>query len=92
MKDLQQKQKLKDNFSVFGEYVSYKIRKLKTEYAQNTVEYLISNILWEAANGKYDRPYPYNAAPQLCVPQVSLINPQNIHSSAPSSASFTVSK
>ncbi|KAK4874306.1 hypothetical protein RN001_013666 [Aquatica leii] len=80
LKELQQKQHLKDNFSIFGEHVACKIRRLKTEYAQNTVEHLIGNILWEASTGKYDQPYPFHGAPHLYMPTES-----------PSSSSVTAS-
>lgn len=67
LKELQQK-KTKDQFSIFGEHVACKIRGLKTEFAQNTVEHLIGNILWDASNGKYDHPYTYNGPPQVHMP------------------------
>lgn len=67
LKELQQR-KTKDQFSIFGEHVACKIRSLKTEFAKNTVEHLIGNILWEASTGKYDHPYTYNGPPQAHMP------------------------
>ncbi|GAB6018448.1 hypothetical protein CHUAL_000153 [Chamberlinius hualienensis] len=46
----------RDNSDIFGELVAGKLKRLKTEHARNTVEHLISNILWEASLGKYDHP------------------------------------
>ncbi|KAK5648296.1 hypothetical protein RI129_003188 [Pyrocoelia pectoralis] len=61
----------KKKASIFGEHVACKIRTLKTEYAQNTVEHLIENILWEASTGKYDQPYAYHGAPHFYMPTES---------------------
>lgn len=49
----------KDDCQIFGEYVASKIRRLRTEYAKNTVQHLINNILYDAFLGKYDSP-PYD--------------------------------
>ncbi|CAH0712831.1 unnamed protein product, partial [Brenthis ino] len=48
--------KSRNEFTIFGEYVANKIEALNTSYAQNVVEHLISNILFEASIGKYDYP------------------------------------
>lgn len=54
MKSLVSKQGQRDEYHVFGKHVGYKIRKLPTDYAKSTVEYLINNILYGAKTGKYD--------------------------------------
>lgn len=46
----------RDNSDIFGELVAGKLKRLKTDHARNTVEHLISNVLWEASLGKYDHP------------------------------------
>lgn len=50
----------RDECQIFGEYVSSKIRKLRTEYAKNTVQHLINAILYDAFLGKYDAPPTYD--------------------------------
>lgn len=62
MKDIYNNKKIRKNSDIFGEFVACKIENLKTDYAKNTVEHLISNILWEASLGKYDLP-PQSAGP-----------------------------
>lgn len=52
----------RDDGQIFGEYVASKLRKLRTEYARNTVQHLINNILYDAFLGKYDSP-PYDNNP-----------------------------
>lgn len=59
MKTIFQNKMERDGFHIFGELVSNKLRNLKTEYARNTVEHMISNILFEANMGKYDYPPQY---------------------------------
>lgn len=53
----------RDEFFIFGEHIANKIRKLPSVHAQNTVQHLISNLLYEAELGKYnyrDRSNGYN--------------------------------
>ncbi|XP_050509166.1 uncharacterized protein LOC126886336 [Diabrotica virgifera virgifera] len=57
LKQLQNK-KPRNRFQIFGELVACKIENLQNENAKNTVEHLISNILYDASMGKYDRPFP----------------------------------
>lgn len=68
MKSLVNKQGQRDEFHVFGEHVANKIRKLPTDYAKSTAEYLINNILYEAETGKYNFP------PQIFSPQMQHVN------------------
>lgn len=44
----------RDEFNIFGDHIANKIRKLPTIHAQNTVQHLISNLLYEAELGKYN--------------------------------------
>lgn len=44
----------RDEFNIFGEHIANKIRKLPSVHAQNTVQHLISNLLYEAELGKYN--------------------------------------
>lgn len=59
MKELRDNKRQRDNFDVFGEHVACKIRSLNSPFAQNTVEHIISNTLFEASMGKYDNPGQY---------------------------------
>ncbi|XP_038207381.1 uncharacterized protein LOC119829077 isoform X2 [Zerene cesonia] len=44
----------KDEYSVFGEYVSNKLRKLKNNQTKSNIQQLITTILWQAEYGVYD--------------------------------------
>ncbi|CAH2095774.1 unnamed protein product [Euphydryas editha] len=44
----------KDEYSVFGDYVANKLRKLKNSQARGNVQQLISTILWQSEYGLYD--------------------------------------
>ncbi|XP_053613681.1 uncharacterized protein LOC128677097 isoform X2 [Plodia interpunctella] len=44
----------KDEFSVFGEHVALKLRKMDNLYARCTAQYHINNILYKAETGEYD--------------------------------------
>ncbi|XP_050354569.1 uncharacterized protein LOC126776276 isoform X2 [Nymphalis io] len=44
----------KDEYSVFGEYVANKLRKLKNSQARGNVQQLITTILWQSEYGLYD--------------------------------------
>ncbi|XP_046972185.1 uncharacterized protein LOC124538950 isoform X1 [Vanessa cardui] len=44
----------KDEYSVFGEYVANKLRKLKNNQARGNVQQLITTILWQSEYGLYD--------------------------------------
>ncbi|CAH1970835.1 unnamed protein product [Acanthoscelides obtectus] len=68
MKTIYHNKMERDGFHIFGELVSNKLRNLKTDYARNTVEHMISNILFEANMGKYDYPPQYSQSR----PQASL--------------------
>lgn len=57
IQDIQNKRQ-RDKFDVFGEHMACKVRDLKTTCAQNIVEHLISNILFDASMGKYDYGMP----------------------------------
>lgn len=56
MKELYGNKVERDECHIFGELVAGKLRKLKTDYARDAVQHVISNILWEASLGKYDYP------------------------------------
>ncbi|CAL1671604.1 unnamed protein product [Lasius platythorax] len=86
MKNLENKQH-RDKFTVFGEHVAYKMRMLRTENAQNIVEHIVCNTLWEASMGKYDQPSfgLYNVPPIL--PSKALQTLLPLHSPVPSNAS-----
>lgn len=62
LKELQSK-KSRDRFTIFGEHVAMKIQALESSYAQNVVEHLISNILFEGSIGKYDYPIAGHMTP-----------------------------
>jgi len=90
MKSMVSKQRERDEYHVFGEHVGHKIRKLRTNYAKSTVEYLINNILYEAETGKYDFPpqqqyqyfqQPYNQSQSVSVPYQSCNIPSSLASS-----------
>lgn len=44
----------KDEYSVFGEYVGNKLRKMGNVHARGNVQQLITTILWQAEYGLYD--------------------------------------
>lgn len=76
IKQLQNK-KPRYRFQLFGELVEEKIQCLRTECAQNIVEDLISNILFEASMGKYDQTAYWNALPGM--PYQLPIDSHNTH-------------
>ncbi|KAK9499457.1 hypothetical protein O3M35_002489 [Rhynocoris fuscipes] len=49
-----------DEFSLLGEEVAIKVRKLPTKYARCLVQYKIQRLLFKASLGKYD--YPKNSS------------------------------
>jgi len=53
---MEREEKNLDEFDVFGDLVSRKLRVLRTRYAQCTVQNLMSNLLYEGEMGKYDEP------------------------------------
>ncbi|CAH1991676.1 unnamed protein product [Acanthoscelides obtectus] len=71
MKTISHNKMERGGFHIFGELVSNELRNLKTDYAGNTVEHMISNILFEANMGKYDYPPQYSQSrPQASLPDV----------------------
>ncbi|XP_041985854.1 uncharacterized protein LOC121738084 isoform X1 [Aricia agestis] len=44
----------RDEFDIFGEHVAMKIRNLNNSNAKHKTQYLINNILYNAAMGEYD--------------------------------------
>jgi hypothetical protein len=44
----------RDEFAVFGEYVANKVRKISNRHANNTTQFLINKILYNAEMGLYD--------------------------------------
>ncbi|KAM3962100.1 uncharacterized protein ACR2FA_003787 isoform 1-T1 [Aphomia sociella] len=45
---------LRDEYSVFGEYVANKLRKFKAPRTRGNLQQLITTILWQAEYGTYD--------------------------------------
>lgn len=45
---------VKDEYSVFGEYVANKLRKFKVPRTRGNLQQLITTILWQAEYGTYD--------------------------------------
>ncbi|XP_037962615.2 uncharacterized protein LOC119690823 isoform X2 [Plutella xylostella] len=45
---------IKDEYSVFGEYVANKLRKFKAPRTRGNIQQLITTILWQAEYGMYD--------------------------------------
>lgn len=56
MKDINERRQQKDEYSLFGDQIAVKIRKLPTEYAKNIVQHKINNILFDAAMGRFNHP------------------------------------
>lgn len=44
----------KDEYSVFGEYIANKLRKLKTPRTRSNIQQIVTTILWQAEYGLYD--------------------------------------
>ncbi|XP_072392420.1 uncharacterized protein [Diabrotica undecimpunctata] len=50
----------KDEFSLFGEQVAMKLRKIVAPFARFSVQNIINTVLFEAEMGKYDNPHFIN--------------------------------
>ncbi|XP_064071803.1 uncharacterized protein LOC135193401 [Vanessa tameamea] len=85
-KDFQTK-KSRNRFTIFGEHVAAKIEALKSSYAQNVVEHLISNILFEASIGKYDYPAARQMSPFSTHSSNSSFSLMHTHAPSPQYAS-----
>lgn len=77
-----------DDFDIFGELVARKLRKLRTPYAQATVQHVISNILYEAEIGQYDIPTNTQAQEQL-TPFLRFRTPIEVHSSSTDTSNYS---
>lgn len=44
----------RNEIDAFGEYVAMKLKEVKNDYARNTAQYHINNILFNACTGEYD--------------------------------------
>lgn len=44
----------KDEYTIFGDYIANKLRKLKSSRTRGNIQQLISTILWQAEYGMYD--------------------------------------
>jgi len=51
----------KDEFTLFGEQVAVKLRKLTSPYARIMAQHIINTTLFEAEMGKYDEPAPLSS-------------------------------
>lgn len=69
----------KDEYTLFGEQVALKIRKLTTPYAKFTVQNIINNTLFEAETGKFDNQHFINPHYQSVHPY-SFASPQSVNS------------
>lgn len=58
IKSLQNKTQERDEFSIYGEHVACKLRKLATSHAQIMTQYHINQILHFAELGSYNYPPP----------------------------------
>lgn len=54
MKSISTEKKAKDEYTLFGEQVAIKLRKLSDNKAKATVQHVINTVLWQAELGKYD--------------------------------------
>lgn len=65
----------KDEYSVFGEYVANKIRKIKTPRTRGNLQQLITTILWQAEYGVYDNA---DTVRRVLLMNVDVQEPQNV--------------
>lgn len=56
MKDISASRAQRDEYSLFGEQVGIKIRKLPTAHAKSMVQHIIQTTLFEAEMGRYNNP------------------------------------
>lgn len=70
-----------DDFDIFGELVARKVRKLRTPYAQATVQHLINDLLYKAEIGEYDQPKNTETQEQL-TPFLHFRSPIAVHTSS----------
>lgn len=87
----------RDDYSVFGEHVANKIRKLSNPRTQTTVKHLICNMLFDAEMGRLDKPPRIYEQPHYPPHQPSTMYGQpstsgrTVMSQSPSPFSSTVS-
>lgn len=80
MKEIKEKRQEKDEYSLFGEQIACKIRKLSTDYAKVLVQHKINNIMFEAELGQYN--YPADSSPYISshiTPYYSPLIPSRVH-------------
>lgn len=68
----------KDEFSVFGEYVANKLRKLDNPRAIGNLQQLITTLLWQGEYGSYDTA---DAVKRVLLASVSEPEPETVHNS-----------
>lgn len=56
MKDISDRRQEKDEYSLLGDQIALKIRKLPTEYAKIIVQHKINTIIFDAQMGRYNHP------------------------------------
>lgn len=87
----------RDDYSVFGEHVANKIRKLSNPRTQATVQHLICNMLFDAEMGRLDQPPRIYEQPHYPPHQPSTMYGQpftsgrTVMSQSPSPSTSTVS-
>nr|XP_022901655.1 uncharacterized protein LOC111414527 [Onthophagus taurus] len=57
LRSLNTRKQEKDEFAIFDEQVAIKVRKLPCAHARFMVQHIITNTLFEAEMGKYDKPF-----------------------------------
>ncbi|CAG9841144.1 unnamed protein product [Diabrotica balteata] len=84
MRSISTKRAEKDEFSLFGEQVAMKLRKIVSAFARFSVQNIINTVLFEAEMGKYDNPHFINHS-HPSTPQAYPLQSFNVaHNSIPS--------
>ncbi|XP_072394750.1 uncharacterized protein [Diabrotica undecimpunctata] len=84
MRSITTKRAEKDEFSLFGEQVAMKLRKIVSPFARFSVQNIINTVLFEAEMGKYDNPHFINHS-HPSTPQAYPLQSFNVaHNSIPS--------
>ncbi|KAG5868836.1 hypothetical protein JTB14_033275 [Gonioctena quinquepunctata] len=86
MTTMYNERKTRDDYDIYGEYVGRKIKRLRTEHAQVTVQQLINYILCRADMGEFDAP-PAQYRRETMEPGC-----YGTYQSPPSHSSFTTSE
>ncbi|KAJ8711172.1 hypothetical protein PYW07_008414 [Mythimna separata] len=67
----------KDEYTMYGELVAMKLKKIENSYARSTAQYHINNILYKAEIGAFDKPQRQNRSQnskECCTAQSSTAN------------------